>query len=135
VISSESRLGTIDARIRPFEGREGEVVRHASIAVRGGAAEHRSAHQPRGQGRAAAHNTLRPGIQERKRRDTYLFDNGLRECLAHGDAVSKCNSAAGAATSGGGGVVLSGELGRGRAGSRATRDENFSAAVLTELAP
>jgi hypothetical protein len=85
----------------------------------------------RGEQQSSTTNTTwRP--KEQRDANTYLFDNGLRECLAHGDAVSKCNSAAGAATSGGGGVVLSGELGRRRAGSRATRDENFSAAVLTD---
>jgi hypothetical protein len=32
--------------------------------------------------------------QQHGTHSTYLLDNGLRECLAHGDAVSKCNSAA-----------------------------------------
>lgn len=79
-------------RIRPRRGSRGTVARVLN----------RPSERP-----AQQHARRRGGSGEAGDENTYLLDDGLRECLAHGDAVSGCNSAAARLPVGVEGLVLS----------------------------
>lgn len=72
-------------------------------------------------------------LGSRAGQDTYLLDNGLRECLAHGDEAVEMRFGSSAATRGDGGVsVFVGGIGQ-RASSEQFGVEIFSAAVLAPM--
>lgn len=110
-----------------------EVVRHASSTRPGRRrGSSRATRRTPAQASRALQHTLWTATRKRdpdRGMATYLLDNGLRKCLAHGDAVSKCNSAATTATSG---VVEGGVVGGiGQKGRQRTMSvEIFAAAVL-----